>query len=352
MTTSTAEDFYSGIEGAMTPEQAVQALALAEQGDTGLKPESGSAPAPAPAPAADDAAGAAKPSAGAAPAAPAEGADKGAAASPAPDQITADNAVVLAKDGKHTIPYATLEKHRQGEQHWRAAAEAAQQQLASLQAQAQARADAGQAPTKTDNMAAAAAAAIEKGADASLFGDFSEAALAEGIQKLVAQTVQAQVAQAMQPMQAKHQQDALSEHERVIYGAHPNADSIVQSEQFKAWVDAHPTTVRNALWQTFDPAKGGTAAEVVEVLDAYSKAHPQSPAATTTPPATDPKAAAQAAVKAAPVDVPNSLTSIPGGRVDAATPNERMADLSGPEMLRALEGKTPAQIEAFLNQQL
>lgn len=341
MTTSTAEDFYDSIDGAMTMEQAAMALAMAEQGDTGSKPDNGGAPTTTTAPEnngdgkADD-----KPQDGAAPD----------AAGVPEDKLTADNAVILAKDGKHTIPFDYLEKARQQRDEFRAQAEAAQRQLAELQAQAQARADAGEAPTKTDNMVAKAEAAIEAGVDASLFGDFSEEALAKGIQHLVALQVRTEVAKAIEPIQTKHQQDARSEHENFIYKAHPNADSIVQSEQFKAWVDAHPSAVRNALWQTFDTEKGGTAAEIVEVLDAYDKAVK----ASASPPhaAKDTKAAALAAAKDAPVDAPNSLTSIPGGRADGATPNERMAELSGPDLYAALEGKTPAQIEAFLNQQL
>ncbi len=355
MTTPT-EDFYSSIDGALTPEQAARALALAESGDTGTKPDLGGAPTTTAAPD-DKPSEVAAPKAGEATASKTEGDGKAGAAAATEEQLTAENAVLLAKDGKHTIPFDRLEKARQGEQHWRAQAEAAQQQLAALQAQAQARADAGQAPTTTDNMVAQAEAAIAAGADANLFGDFSERALAEGIQKLVAQQVaqqvQAQVAQAMQPVQAKHQQNAQAEHLTTIYTAHPNADSIVQSEQFKAWVDSHPSAVRNALLATLDPAKGGSAAEVVEVLDAYAKAAAAAAKPSdTTPNAADAKAAAQAAAKAATQEVPTSLTAIPGGRADGASPNERLAELDGPDLYTALEGKTPAQIEAFLNQQL
>ncbi|SEK07262.1 MULTISPECIES: hypothetical protein [unclassified Variovorax] len=139
--------------------------------------------------------------------------------------------MVLARDGKHTIPYDRLEKARQGEQHWKAQAEEVRRQLADLRAKADARAEAGQAPTKTDNMVAAAEAAIEKGVDASLFGDFSEEALAAGIAKLVQQRVEVRVGKAVAPLQAKQQQDAATAHYDAIYKAHPNADSIVERAQ-------------------------------------------------------------------------------------------------------------------------
>ena len=148
---------YTTIEGALSPEQAAAALAAGE-GDTSAELENGGTPD---ATTVTDDAAATDGDNKAKPDAAATGEDAGTtteAGDPA-------NAVVLARDGKHTIPYETLVKHREGEQHWKAQAEAAQQQLADLQAQAQARADAGTAPTKTDNMVATAEAAIEAGAD-------------------------------------------------------------------------------------------------------------------------------------------------------------------------------------------
>ena len=356
MTTS-HESFYSGIDGALTPEQALQALAMEATGDTGVKPDTSGAPTTT---TASDAKGDGetdtnseqKPGDTAAP--------KADAPQVIPeDQQTADNTVVLAKDGKHTIDFGKLQEARQQRDQYKAqaetaeaAAQAAQQQLAALQAAAQSRADAGQAPTKTDNMAATAAAAIEAGADASLFGDFSETALTEGISKLVAQQVaaqvQVQVAKAVEPMQAKHQQDASSEHYDAIYKAHPNADSMVQSREFAAWVDAHPSAVRNAYWDLFDGEKGGSAAQIVEVFDAF-KAATEKPSPQ---PAADAKAAAKAAVDGARTEPPSSLTSIPGGRASGSSVLDATADMSGPEMMQATATMSPAQIEAWLNKQI
>lgn len=347
--TATNESFFADIDGALTPEQASQAFALAEQGDT-VKTETGDAPASttatddqsaattqerdeqkqAASPNKDDASG------------------KGKAGTTDETGIDPAKAVVLAKDGVHTIPYDRLEKARQGEQHWRAQAEAAQQQLAELQARAQARADAGQAPTKTDNMVAQAEAAIEAGADVGLFGDFSEEALASGIAKLVTQQVAAQVNKAMEPLQAKQQQSEAQAHYDAIYKAHPNADSIVQSVEFKAWVDAQPSVVRNAYWQLFDPQEGGSADQIVEVFDAFVKSTGK-PAPTAVAPD---RAKAEAAAASARAEPPVSLSGIPGGRADGLSPQERMASLGGQELYSAMENMSPAQIEAYLNKQM
>lgn len=336
MTTSHDTNFFDDIDGALTPEQAAQALRLAESGDTGGKPDNGGAPTTTPA--ADD-----KSNTGAA--------DAGTTSTSNTDESDIDptKAVVLAKDGIHHIPFEKLDQARKGEQHWKAQAEAAQQQLDTLKAEAQQRADAGQAATKTDNMVATAEAAIDAGADAALFGDFSEDALKAGITKLVAQQVKAGVQEALAPMQAKEQVNAANAHLDAIYKAHPNADSIAQSTEFAAWVDAHPSVVRNALWGLFDMKTGGTAEQIVETFDAFVKAGAkevqQQPAATS--------AAAKAAAAAVKQDPPSSLTGIPGGRVDGLSPDERMADITGGvELMYAMEGKTPEQITAWLNKQM
>ena len=318
---------YSNIEGALTPEQAAAALAAGE-GDTSAELENGGTPDAATV--TDDAA---------------TGEDAGTtteAGDPA-------NAVVLARDGKHTIPYETLVKHREGEQHWKAQAEAAQQQLAELQAQAQARADAGTAPTKADNMLATAEAAIESGADVGIFGDFSEEALAKGIATLVEQQVQARVNAALEPLATKQAKDAAAAHYDAIYSKHPDADSIAQSSEFAAWVNAQPSAVRNAYWGLFNPHTGGTAEEIVEVFDAFKAASTPNP---NTPAAADPKAAASAAVAAAKATPPASLSSIPGARVEGASELDRAAEMSGPDMLAATANMSPAQIEAWLDRQI
>lgn len=332
---------YSNIDGALTPEQAAAALAAGE-GDTSAELENGGTPEATTV--TDDA----DANDGDNKAKPAAAADAGNEASTTTEAEDPAKAVVLARDGKHTIPYETLVKHREGEQHWKAQAETAQRQLAELTAQAQARADAGAAPTKTDNMVATAEAAIEAGADVGLFGDFSEEALAKGIEKLVAQQVEARVNAALEPMTTKQAKDAATAHYDAIYTKHPDADSIAQSTEFKAWVDAQPSAVRNAYWGLFDAKTGGTAEEIVEVFDAFKAA---STPKTTTTAAADTKAAASAAVANAKAAPPASLSSIPGARVEGASELDR-GDMSGPEMLAATANMSPAQIEAWLDRQI
>lgn len=350
------QDPFENFTGTLTAEQAAMALSMAESGDTSFL-DLGGAPTTTTAtadkgteqPTGTDK-GAADPTATKAGEA-ATGAKDGTQAPE--DNINADNAVVLAKDGKHTIPFAKLEAHRKGEQHWKAQAEAAQAQLADLQRQAQERASAGIAPTRADVLLEQAAEQIKEGADISLFGDFSEQGLATGIDKRIDQKAGRlekrieELEKIAKTVTEKQTGDAKSDHLNAIYSAHNDADSIVESAEFKAFVDSHPRAVRDTYWKLFDEKTGGTAQDIVEVFTAYKssaffKGEASKPAASV-------KDAAAAALASAEVQPPTSLSSIPGGRADGRNVDEQIGDLDGPAMLAALEGKGSAYVERFLN---
>lgn len=340
MTTNTQQnEFIQALQGDLTPEQAAQLLELGELGDTGAMPDNGGAPD-----ASTDAGDAGN----------AEG-DAGtnqpnteAAAAAGDAEPDPANAVVLAKDGKHTIPYDKLVQAREGEKHWKAQAEAAQRRLDELEADRAARAEAGEAPTKTDNQVAAAQAAIDQGVDPGIFGDFSEEALAKGIATLVANQVEARVSKALEPLQAKQATDATKSHYEAIYQAHPDADSIAESKELADWIASQPSFVRSSYEQVF--TKGSTT-EVIELFDRFKQATgaTQQPAAA----ATDPeavKAAAKAAIANAPAATPASLTDFPGGRPAGLTKAEALAGMTdGREMLDNMANMTPEQIEDLLN---
>ena len=331
-------DSTIGAGGDLTPAQAAQLLSLGIQGDTGApSPELSSGPAAAPA--------------------PTDGSPQP-AAQPEPE-LTAENAVILAKDGKHTISYDKLVQARETAraaqteaQTLAAQLQAAQQQLADLQAQAQARADAGQAPTATDNQVAAAQAAIDAGVDPALFGDFSEEALAKGITKLVDQQVAARMAAIdakLKPIEQQAATDATTAHFNAIYSAHPDADSIVESQEFAVWKGAQPAVVRAALDQALEK---GSSTDVIEVFSAFKAATQQQPPAAAGKGAMTPAEAAKAAIAKAAMPVPASLSDIPGGRVAGTNVFEAMDTMNSHELLAATSNMTAEQIEAWLNAQI
>lgn len=325
-------EFIQTLEGELTAEQ-VDQLIHGPQGDTDAKADDeGSAPGAA------TEADASKQNSGAE--------DAGSSEEGAEAELNADNAVVMARDNKHTIPFEKLEEAREGQKHWRAQAEAAQQELERLQAEAQARADAGEAPTKQDNQIAAAEAAIEEGVDPELFGDFSEEALAKGINTLVQQQVEQRLQAALAPYEQREAQSATEAHYDAIYAAHPDADSIAQSKELSDWISSQPTFVQGSMTAVLQE---GTTEQIIELFSTFksSTGATQADGKLT---ADAVKAAAKQKVASAKEEVPASLSDFPGGRAGATSRSEAMHDMSdGVELAMAMDDMTPEQIEQFLN---
>ncbi|EOS9851159.1 hypothetical protein UJK07_04930 [Pseudomonas aeruginosa] len=268
-------------------------------------------------------------------------------------ELNAENAVILAKDGKHTIGYEKLVEARQGEQHWKAQAQAAQAELQRLRDEAAARATAGEAPTSQDNQLAAAQAAMDQGVDPAIFGDFSEEALAAGIQKLIDAKVDARVSalvdQKLAPIQKKEAESAASAHLNAIYEAHPDADSIAESKEFGDWVASRPSYERASIAKVLE---AGTAADVIELFGSFKSATGNAQQSQQQPNAQDAKAAAQAAINKAKTEPPASLSDIPGGKPPAGNRFEAIAAMDPASMSDALRGMSPDQVEAFLNRNM
>ena len=334
----------TGGDAPQTAEDAAQMLAALEEGETGALADGVQESSEAPDAAAEDAG-----SGGEDANAPAEGeaegdtdaepeADKGGAT-----EATADEAVVLARDGKHTIPYAKLEEARQGAQQWRAQAEALQQQLAALKTQQQ------QQPP--DGASADETAPDEGDGSTGAFGDFSEEALAKGINKIVNERVavaMAAVEKRQQELAAQREyQAALKRNEEAELARYSNAVETIQSNEFAAWVGKFPKTIQTAITNTFKEGVGGTVDEMLEVLDAYTK-DTQGAKPSPSPDLSAAKTAAKSAIAQAQAAPPSSLSSIPGGRVDGRDVLARLDEMSPAEQLVAFEDMTPEQVERAL----
>ena len=267
-------------------------------------------------------------------------------------QLNAENAVILAKDGKHTIPYDKLVEARNGEKEWKQKFDEAQQQLAQLQADAQERKDNGQAPTTQDNQANIAQQAIDQGVDPAIFGDFSEKDLAAGIQKLVnsqvSTLVQQQLQTALAPIQQQQQVSVEQAHFNEIFTAHPDAESIVESKEFNDWKNAQPSFLKDAYETVLDK---GSAAQVVELLGLY-KSNTQSGQQAAQPANDAVKAVALKAVSQAQTPPPNSLSDLPAGSPAGVSRDERLAAMSPAQLAEEMQGWTPEQVEQFLNRRV
>lgn len=282
------------------------------------------------------------------------------------DQQNASNSVVLAKDGKHTIDFSVLADTREKAQQFQDQAqqlqakyEAAQQELAALKAAAQARADNGEAPTAADTMVAAAQAAMDAGVDITLFGDFSEEAMAAGIDKhvnnrvaaevnaKVAAAVKTAVDEALAPLRAKEQAETADAHVSAVLAAHPDAGSIAQSVELDNWIKAQPSYLQPAMRQV---QEGGSTEQVIELISNF-KAATGATQKTAAPGHKQAAQAAQEAISRVTAPVPASLSDIPGGRPGDVTLNDRMASMSEIDMFNAVNSGeiSQAQLDAYLN---
>lgn len=257
--------------------------------------------------------------------------------------------VVLARDGVHTIPYEKLVEARERDRVSQEALAAANAELEILRKQNQTPATV--ATTQQEQDIETAQAAIDAGVNPDYFGDFSEEALAEGINKLIDERVTAQVdarvAKALEPMQQKEQESAAEAHMRTIYEAHTDADSIVESSEFEAWKVSQPTYIQAALDGVLTQ---GTAEQVVELLNNFKQSTTSTPAADAGKPSTDDlKAKAREAIKNTAPAIPASLSDIPGGHKGALDIREQMDAMSGIELVEAMADWSPEKREQYLN---
>lgn len=245
--------------------------------------------------------------------------------------------VILAKDGVHTIPFEKLAEARESER-------LARQMAADLQAQLDALKSAPPvAKVETPEP-------VEQG---DVFGDFSEEAIAKGVEKLVASKtaaltadLEARLAAVLAPLQAKQVESAADQHFSAINAKHPDVESVVPSQEFTNWIDSQPSVVRGSLKHAIEE---GTALEVIEVLDAYKASTGKTVAQT---PKVDVAAAAQAAIAKAQSAPPMSLSEIPAGANVVSDEVNAMMEMSSAGLMSKFDGKSPEQIMALMSRVL
>jgi len=277
-------------------------------------------------------------------------------ASAAATQDDEKPAPIASKSGEYTIPYEKLTSARTERDQYKAEAAQLREQLASLtaaqasnfaaaQQQAQTRADAGQAPTQADSNLALAQAAAAQGVDVAIFGDFSEEGIANGVAQLVAQMearanarVEEKLNAALAPLREREAQSAVNAHQQAIYGAHPDADEVYESSEFKAWMGSQPSYARAAIEYTL---ANGTAQQVVEVFSTFKGATGKG----------TPADAVSKALAKAQQQPPMSLSELPGASASGNGDAERVAALVGDPaaLLDFMTGLSPEKQTRLMN---
>lgn len=266
------------------------------------------------------------------------------------DALDPANTVILAKDGKHTIDYQKLVDARTEAAALKAERDALQAQLAAATASMDTRTTA-TAPAAAPAPGAPDPAGASDTDPESLFGDYTPEELKRGIDKLVAAQMAPLLAR-LAPVEAERVKAAQSDHLTTIYTAHPDAESIVSSQEFEAWKARQPSFARDAMERIQDT---GNATQIVELLDAYRAANPRQAATAPAPAAAAPAAArpsaaalAAKAIEQAPSRTPNTLTDIPAGGQAHHDPAQAMVDMSATALLDNFMSLTPAQINERL----
>lgn len=330
--TTTVDEFLSTtqIAGALTPEQAAQVLDLPQEGETAPVADLADAPAPAP-------------------------------AVPAAETTTTTNdkpeqepePAILAKDGKHLIPFEKLTEARESAQTAAAERDEALKRAAELQAQLDAAKQPQQPPNAEPEKIDLAALRRER-ANALLDGNVDKVIeLEEKIDAEVQRAADEKAALRMKEEGAAATQAALmarvAEDARGKYPALDHTSDKADKEAIEFVVFKRDSLIV----QGESPDKAlAQAVESAAKLFKWSNGQP----AETSEPKPDPKAAAAAAaaaIAAAKAPVPASLSAIPGGKPGGLSALEQLAGkASGPDLLQAMDGMSKTQIEEYLNRSL
>lgn len=212
---------------------------------------------------------------------------------------------LLAKDGKHTIPYSELETARARAEQAEALAATQAELIESLKAAKVADAGTGETEAQDD-----------------VLKDFKEqypelaTMLAPALQKMIdtgvalkTGEIEKKFSEALAPIQKTAQDNSVEAHFSAITEAVPDFDKLVESGVVDDWIKTLPSYARAGATRVMSE---GTAPEVIELFGQY-KATLAEPAPGKT--AAEIKDAAAAAIAKAKGGRPTSLTDVPAAQV-------------------------------------
>jgi hypothetical protein len=292
-------------------------------------------------------------------------------AEPDPTTLNAENAVILAKDGKHTIGYEKLDEAREAARVAREAAAAATAESERLRLENESLRK-GSSASNADPKADGSGKITEPpekgtGKPAIDFGDYSDEAVATAVQQieaLVNGKVEERVAAAtkdieaksLAPMAEKLAKNEVREHYQAIYEAHPDADSVAESKELSDWIDKQPNFAREAYRNALTT---GSTSDVVELFSTFKEstgktgaAQAKAEPAKADKPDAATAAAAKAAIDAAKSKPPTSLSEVVAASSATSDEATAMLDKSSVALMDQFEGKSPEQIHALLNRVL
>lgn len=257
--------------------------------------------------------------------------------------------VIMAKDGRNTIPYSELADAREAAQNERSRREELERRLAELEARMQ-----GDGAQTADEGGTGDDTGDEQPDDplAALREDWPE--VADALERVTA-AQQRQIAALngqMAPIQQGEAERRMAAHYATILRAHPDADTLIESQEFARWRDAQPSFIRDVQEAVL---QRGTAEQVVELFGSFKAATGWGKDAATgdnaaqeQPREQDKQAAVKRAREQAKINTPKSLSDIPGGAAVQTDPTEAFLAMSQEARMDKIMGMSPDQIENML----
>jgi hypothetical protein len=273
-----------------------------------------------------------------------------ATAAPAPAAAPEPTPVVLARDGVHTISYDRLVEARQQAAEAKALAEQRDREIAELTAKLAAATSPNPDPA-THRTGDAGAGESGTSDDDRPFGDYTDEGLTRGVDRRVEAVVkplQDQIKALVAEKAEAEARTAYESHVGAILAVHPDAESIVASQEFADWKASLPSVFRAGVEAV---QHNSTPEQMVEVLNSYRAARPRTaPAAQPATPARatgapDAAALAAQAIAEAKVKTPASLSDLPAGTQAHHDPADAINAMSSAAMLANFSAMTPEQIE-------
>ena len=248
--------------------------------------------------------------------------------------------VLLAKDGKHIIPFERLQEMTDKAAQWEAFA---REQAALVESMKNA---------KTED-AKTGGTENQEAVIAEYAGDFPEVFddLKVHFQGMIDAKVTAKMAEleakldnVIAPMQQQAEDNSKEAHFAAIKSVINDFDQLVDSGAVEDWIKTQPSYVQKAANQVLYGIPGvknsaGTASEVVELFSSYKASLPKSHE---TPSKQDMQAKANAVIAKAKVRAPTSLTDVPSGTQSPI--DEEEANPSGNYLLNKYQGKDESWI--------
>ena len=256
------------------------------------------------------------------------------------DEAAEETPVVLAKDGKNTIPYEKLVEAREDAKAARAEREALMQEMESIKAMLtkkdaprteQAEPEAGPVTDELQDLK-------DQLADLPEVIEFVERYTGNQLKQveMLKAQIEALTAQ-IEPIRKTEQNRVVEDHFRAITTAHADADKIVESPEFVEWKGKQPSFTQEAYDAVLER---GTAQQVIELFSAFKGATGWGKA--------DATAGDTAAPRTVRVNTPKSLSDIPAGTAAPHDEAEALTQMSQTGRLQKMLNLDPSKIEDLM----